>query len=160
MGEDSQKRPLEITIIAILGLIFSVINIYTRFQTISVDYEWLSPISSKGFSLLHPWFRFAIPVELILGIFGLCIGIIQIVTVFGLWTGKRYSYLFSLLIPILLLISNVSLVGLYASAPDEANLSINWSSASVAFLDNIFWAVIYWRYLGQSHVRMFLGKTK
>jgi hypothetical protein len=59
MEEDRQKRPLEVATIAILGLIFGVINIYSSFQTISVDYEWLLPISAKGFSLIHPWFRFA-----------------------------------------------------------------------------------------------------
>jgi hypothetical protein len=159
MGED-RGRPLGVTIIAILWLIFGLINIYTSFHATSVDFEWLSPMAAKGFSMLHPWFMFAIPVDLILGITTLCIGVIQVVTVFGLWTGKRYSHLFSLLAPIFLLIINVLLVGLYASAPSEVNLSISWGLISFEILANTLWIAIYWRYLGQSHVKTFLGVTK
>lgn len=155
MGEIKPKRPDGVTLIAIFWFIFGLINVYLSFQTISLDLEVLPLLSNL--SGIYSWLSFGVPAELVLATLVLCLGFIQIVTVPGLWTGKPYSYKLALIVPILLLIGNVSSVGLYASAPAELDLGFNVGSWVFPLVMSMVWVIIYWQYLGKPHVQAFLG---
>jgi hypothetical protein len=87
--------------------------------------------------IAHPWFNIRIPAELILAVFVLILGLIQLTTVPGLWIGKPYSYKPALGVPILLFIANLSSVVLYASAPAELGLVTGSSTFYVVM--SLFW---------------------
>jgi len=154
MNEVKLKRPGGITAIAILWLIGGVVNVYASFQTISQDVAVLPYLSD---SAVHPWFSFGVPAEIILGILNLFLGLLQIVTVFGLWTGRRYSYRLALVVPIILVIGNVCSIALYASAPAESGLGFNVGVSVVGLTVSIMWVAIYCRYISKPHVKAFLG---
>jgi hypothetical protein len=153
MNGTKPKRPNGLTFIAIIGLIFGLVNIYMSFQTIILDIEAFPYL--YGPLIAHPWFNTGIIVELILAVFLVILGIIQLITVPGLWTGKPYSYKLALGVPILLLISNVSSSVLYASAPAELGLDTGSSNFYVAM--SVFWIIIYFWYLREPHVKAYLG---
>ena len=87
----------------------------------------------------------------------LFLGLLQIVTVFGLWTGKRYSYRFALLIPIILIIGYVCSIALYASAPAELELLSSMGIFVSGLVMGVFWLGVYWQYIDKPHVKAFLG---
>ena len=152
------SRPTGLTIIAIFWFIFGLINVYVSFQTISLDLEVLPLLSDL--SGAYAWLSFGVPAELILAVVVLCLGLVQIVTVPGLWTGKSYSYKLALIVPIVLVIVNVSSVGLYASAPAELALDFNIGTYAIGLIMGMFWVIVYWQYLGKPHVKAFLGVTQ
>jgi ribosomal protein L40E len=156
MGE-KLPRSSGLSLIAVFWFIFGLINVYLAFQTISLDLEVLPYISDSG---VHSWFSFGVPTELVLAILVLSLGLLQIVTVPGLWTGKPYSYKLALIVPIVLVIANVSSFGLYASAPAELDLGLNVTTILFPLVMSIVWVVIYWQYLGKPHVKAFLGVTQ
>jgi len=92
MIEVKPKRPDGITVIVILWFLSGIFNVYMSFQIISTDVSYLPLLSDPT---LHSWFSFGLPAEIAINLLSLFLGLLQIVTVFGLWTGKKYSYRFS-----------------------------------------------------------------
>ena len=156
MNETEPKRRNGLTFIAVIWLISGFANIYMSFETIILDIEAFPYL--YGPLIAHPWFNTGIVVEFIIAVFLVLLGLIQLITVPGLWTGKPYSYKLSLGVPILLLIVNVSSSVLYASAPAELGLDTGSSNFYVAV--SVFWVIIYWWYLREPHVKAYLGITQ
>lgn len=157
MGEVPLKRPNGLTLIAIVWFIFGILNVYFSFQKINVDLRMWSSLSD---SVVHEWFSFWVPAQWVLAILGLCLGLLQIITVLGLWTGKPYSYKLALIVTVLLVIGPISSAGLYASAPAELDMGFNVGTFIFPVVMSIVWIVIYWRYLRRPHVKAFLGITQ
>jgi len=151
---NGKQRPTGIAIIAVLWFLSGLFNVYMSFQVISTDVSVLPYLSN---SAVDPWFSFGVPAEMILGFLSLFLGILQIVTVAGLWTGKRYSYRLALVVPLILLIGNICSLGLYASAPAELGLISGVVTSVVASVVSIVWLIIYWQYFDKPHVKIFLG---
>ena len=151
---DAGKRPVGLTLISVVWLLFGLFNIYSALQTINIDLENLPYLSGYG---VPEWFNVAIPVEMVLSITALCLGLLQVVTVFGLLKGKKYSYKLGLGIPIALPVINILFVALYLSAPVGVDLNINVGLYGGLIGGGIFWAVIYWQYLRKPHVKAYLG---
>jgi hypothetical protein len=149
-----KKRPLGITLIAIVWFLSGLVNIFLSFQTISQDVQALSYLSNSN---LHAWFSFGVPAEMLLGVVGLLLGVMQIITVLGLWAGKTYSYKLALAIPIVLIIENVSAAGLYASASAQLELGTYVSSSLMLLVWSVIWLVVYWAYFSKPYVKDFLG---
>lgn len=108
------KRPDGISIIATLWLFSGVHNSLISSMTILLNQAILT---SVGVWELEPFLEFRFNFEAILGCLNLFLGILQILTVYWLWKGKKYSYKLALVVPIILVISNFSSIALYASAP-------------------------------------------
>jgi len=153
MDETKPKRPNGLAFISVIWLLSGLANIYMSFQTIILDIEAFPYLN--GPLIAHPWFNTGIVAELILAVFLVILGLIQLITVPGLWTGKPYSYKLALGVPILLLIANVSSSVLYATAPAEVGLDTGSSNFYVAM--SVFGVIIYWWYLREPHVQAFLG---
>jgi len=147
-----RKRPTGLTIIAILWFLGGIYNLYTSSQTVISDFKALPLLSNP---LMPSWFKFGLPAELAISILVFALGLVQMFTIYGLWTGKSWSYKLALAIPILIAISWISIAGLYMSAPVQYGLGgyINWIATGAS----IFWAIIYWNYLRKPHVKEYLG---
>lgn len=146
------KRPLGLTVISILWLLGGIFNLYTSSQVIGTDLEALPFLS---FPTVPEWVRFALPIDLAIGVLSFFLGLVQLFTIYGLWTGKSWSYKLALAIPILIVFTWISAVGLYASAPAEYGLltSVEWGG----LLASVFYASVYWVYLRKRHVKEYLG---
>lgn len=149
---EARKRPTGLTIIAILWFLGGIYNLYMSSQVISDDLEVLPHLSDPW---VAEWFKFGVPAELAISLLVFALGLIQLFTIIGLWTGKSWSYKLALAIPVLAVVSWISMAALYMSAPIELEIreSINW----FAVLFSIFWMIIYWSYLRQPHVKEYLG---
>ncbi len=151
---DSGKRPVGLTVISAVWLLFGLFNIYSAVQTINIDLENLPYLSGYG---VPEWFNMAVPVELTLSVVALCVGLLQVLTIYGLLKGKKYAYKLGLGIPITLPIINTLFVVLYLSAPAGIDLNFNLSVYGGLIGGGIFWAIIYWQYLRKPHVKNFMG---
>jgi len=147
---EARKRPRGLTIIAILWFIGGIYNLYISSQTISADLEALSYLSR-----LPTWFRFGVPAELAINLLAFALGLIQMFTIYGLWTGKPWSYRLALAVPILAFVSVILEALLYLSAPIQYGLidDINWAVVG----GSIIGMGIYLSYLRQPHVKEYLG---
>lgn len=155
MGETKPKRPNGLIIIAILWILSGLANIFLSFQTITADLEVLPYI--YGPLIAHPWFNFGVTFELIVSFVIFSIGIIQFITVSGLLNRKSYSYKLSFIVIFLLFIANISLFGLYASAPAELNLEASSEASNFGAVMNGVCFLILFTYLRSPHVKTYLG---
>ena len=87
----------------------------------------------------------------------LALGLVQIVTVFGLWTGKKYSYKLALAVPVVHVVLSVCFVVLYATAPAELGLISSVGSSVFGLAVGLTFLVVIWWYLRKPHVKAFLG---
>lgn len=147
----TKKRPIGITIIAVLWFLGGILTLYTCSQEISAGIELLPYLSNLS---TPKWFNFGIPTILAVNLLAFALGLIQIFAVYGLWTGKSWSYKLALSIPVLAVVIDISLVGLYMSAPVWLGLReyIDWVSVG----SKIFWMIIYLSYFRGPHVKEYL----
>ena len=148
----TKKRPTGLTVIAIIWGLTGLYNIATSLNTIGTDLSVLPDLSNPS---LDPWFQFGVPAETALSVFLILFGLLQFVTVYGLWRGKSWSYRSALAIPILIVLINASFVVLYYSAPLSLNLRSPTLAGSVA--GGVVWVVVYWGYLRRGHVKEYLN---
>jgi len=148
---EARKRPTGLTVIAILWFLGAIYNLYMSSQTINADLEALPHLSDPW---VAEWFKFGVPAELGISLLVFALGLIQMFTIFGLWTGKSWSYRLALAIPLLAAVSWISMTGVYMSAPIELGIreSINWFPVGMSVL----WIFVYWSYLRQPHVKKYL----
>ena len=125
---------------------------YMSSQGISADLEILPVVQSDP--SIPEWFRLGVPAELGISLLSFAVGLFQLFTIYGLWTGKSWSYKLALAIPVLGAVSWILLAALYMSAPAELGLGayINW----VAVTTSIVWVGVYWWYLRRPHVKEYL----
>jgi len=146
-----RKRPVGLTVLAILWFLGGLYNLYQGSQAISLDLEVLPLLNSPN---MPEWFKFGVPAELAISLFVFVLGLLQIFATYGLWTGKPWSYKLALAVPILNAVSWLSVAVLYASAPIEFEIADPFDWVSAFF--SIFWAIIFLSYLRQSHVKEYL----
>ena len=153
-GEDGTSgRPMGLTFIAIAWFIFGLINIFGALMTINTDLEVLPYLSGYG---VHEWFAFAVPIELVLSIITLCVGLLQVVTIYGLLKGIKFAYKCGIYIPVAILVLNLLSLELYFSAPAEIGFGFNsvfWG----ALIGSGIGLVIYLQYFRKPHVKAFFG---
>jgi hypothetical protein len=145
------RRPAGITVIAVIWALGGLINIGGGLLSLSGDIEGLSLLNGSG---LDPWFNFAIPIELIISIIIMMVGLMQLIGVAGLWSGKKYAYKIALALPIMSIITNLSLAILYSSAPTA--IEYIFSNIIYGVGGAIFWLVIYFAYFNKQHVKIWL----
>ncbi|QQG48412.1 MAG: hypothetical protein HY247_06625 [archaeon] len=126
-------------------------NIYTSATTINTDLRVLPMLSG---STVDPWFQFGVPAELAISIALLIAGLLQLLTVSGLWFGRKYSYYMALILPVVILAVNLTYALLTYSAPESLGLrdSTQWSYV----VSGVFWVAIYWNYLRKPRVKAYL----
>jgi hypothetical protein len=158
MGETQYKRPRQITVVAVLWLIFGLYNLWVAFQGISADLSGWSIIS---LSSITAWFKMAIPFELGLSIALLVTSLLQLITVPLLLIGKSYSTKLALGVFMTIAILNLTTGALYASAPVE--YSSDFSSATIqAFglgIFQIIMVVYFARDLNKPEVQNFMHRN-
>jgi hypothetical protein len=150
----SHKRPDGISITAILWLFSGVHSSFISSVTIFSNQAILT---SLGVWELEPFLVFRFTFETTLGCLNLFLGVLQILTAYWLWKGRKYSYKLALIVPILLVISNFCSIALYASAPFPFGIGFTVEGAVLGAAWNLVWLSILWWYLRKPHVKAFLG---
>ena len=154
MSEEKIKRPIGVSLIAILWLISGIIHGYLAYVIIGGDLESLQYLSWPEIS---EWFVYAVPTELTLSIIVLCLAVLQILTVPGLLAGKKYSRRLALAIPVAFVIVNLAFLGLYFSAPHNITLGNSMLFPALSSNVGMFWVIVYFKYLEKPNVKTFLG---
>lgn len=126
--ESQKKRPAGLAIITVLWLLGGIFTIYVVTQAVSADLETLSMLSGSLAQILPECYKFGVEAELGINIIATAGAIVQLVTIYGLWTGKPWSYKLAPTVPILIVSSHTLSAALYLSAPPELGLQefINW----------------------------------
>jgi len=154
MSEVKQKRPDGLTAIALLWFVGALLSVLNGFLVLSQGVAAFPYLSSSG---LHEWFSFGVPIEIVLSGLVLALGLVQIVAVFGLWTGKKYSYKFALAVSVVHVVLSVCFVVLYATAPAELGLISSLGFSVLGLAVGLVFLVVIWWYLRKPHVKAFLG---
>ena len=145
------KRPLGLTLIAIFWLLAGLWNIYAGLSTISLDLEVVPYLDNPA---LDPWFQLGIPAEMAIAALAIILGAVQLIVIYGLWTGKPWSYKPALTIPILIAASWWATLALYLSAPPS--LGIFAPNDLVYATSSLLWVGVFWWYLRRRHVKDYL----
>jgi hypothetical protein len=140
-------RPVGVSIIAVIWLIGGLFNIYSGLDSLVTSAD-LSAYQYGG------WYNYGIPVLLAISVIVMIVGLLQLVGVAGLWSGKKYAYRIALLIPLLSIITNLSSIAVSLSASFDIALVV--SSGITGIGAAVFWLIIYLAYFNKQHVKIWL----
>ena len=155
-----KSRPTGLTIIAILWILFGLVNVVGGLDAASTDLNTPLP-SASTFGLNSSqiaavnWLQSGIWADSVISLLVFCVGIAQIFVVYGLWTGKPWSYRGALAVLIIVVLLWASRTALYSTAPSLLGLSV-LSSAGYT-IGSLIWLPVYLWYFRSPHVRVFLG---
>lgn len=147
----AMKRPAGVTVIAILWFFGGLINIGSGLVALNSDIAFLPSLSDYGVA----WLNVAIPIDLVISIVITMVGLIQLVAVAGLLSGKKYAYRIAFAIPILSIMTNLTYFVLYASAPYDL-VGYTFASPIFGLVVAAFWLIVYWTYFNKPHVKIWL----
>jgi len=153
MEDEKMKRPRGVTILSILWVIGGLYNLYVGGSAVIYDVSLLKQLSGAP-----KWFRFAVPVEIVLSLIAFIFGIVQMYVVYGLWTGKSWAHRPALVIPIFGVIMSVLIMIFYMTCPSELFwlLGISIPSEVGALLAYLVVTAIVLVYLNKPHVKEYL----
>ncbi len=145
-------RPSGLIIITGLWALGLAFNFSYSISTIRLGLGLLPSLADAS---VPEWFRLGVPAETTISFLIFTLALIQTVTIFGLWTGRTWSYRLALTLTILFVLTSGSSTGLYLLAPAELNLVELVDIVSV--VSAVFFVFIYWSYLRKPLVKEFLG---
>lgn len=145
------SRPTWLTAIAIFWLLGGIVNIYFGWSAASSDFNLLQYLDRPS---LDPWFRMAVPAEIALNVAAVILGLVQLITIFGLWTAKPWSYRLAFIVPVVIASISWGAVLLYLSAPAYLELN-SWVNVPSAVMNTV-WIGIFWGYLRRPRVKRYL----
>ena len=146
------KRPGLLSALLFFWTLGGLYNIGVGLNTVNTDYGTLSYLCDPS---VPQWFQFGVPAELALSFVVFLLGLGQLVSVYGIFRKKSWTYKLVLFLPILGVIVASSLAWLYASAPSSLGL---FSSQQVILAGyNIVWLILIWWYARRPNVREFLN---
>ena len=166
--EDSKRRPDSITIASLFWTLTSVITVNQSIQVLIEDLPLLPHLpelyaASSEVWLLEElttaerqWLSFALPIEVVLNISILTLGLLTLIVVFGLFTGKSWSYKPAFVIPVLTAIVFGSSIPLYASAPYALGFDREFTFSLIFTPVYLIWMVVMIFYLRKPHVRHYV----
>ncbi len=110
-------------------------------------------LNSTQLAVLN-WIQFGLPADTLLSFMTLAIGLLQIISAYGLWAGTPWSHKSAIFTVVLLPVSWIGGVALYASAPVALGLTLSPQvSGSVSSVIGL-WIVL--GYLRKPHVKQYL----
>jgi len=167
----AKRRPRGIMLIASLWTLTSIVRAYLGLQTLIVDFGLL-PYLSSLFDPSAPewsiysirereWISFGLPAETVFSLSIIALCFLAVLTAYGLFTAKRWSYRSAFIVPALATIVDVAAGALYATAPAEqgfigeiarARTSLFLSLAMV----NVIWIIVISIYLRKPDVKQYI----
>jgi hypothetical protein len=141
-----RKRPIGLTLIAAIWLFSGLATFYFGFSGIWANLDAIIILSDPtNQSYIAPWIRITLPALFSLYSLFLFLGLLQLINFLGLWAAKRFSFKLSLAIPVAILLSSVSWIGLGFFIPAS---DIGYYAFGVA---GVIWSIaqflLYWGYL-------------
>jgi hypothetical protein len=144
------KRPDGLTAMAILWMLNGISLFITSALTTQKFYSVISG------SVLGGWFQYGISLVVILNAILVLVGFLQILAAYGFWTGKRYSYRLSFVVPALTVIVAGLGVLLYSSTPSYYDFSGPFTIIVSYTVIGIFWAAVSWLYITKPRAKGYL----
>jgi hypothetical protein len=147
-------RPKGIIIISILWVLGGLYNIYTGTTNFFIDTSLMAEVSSYN-QRVQDWLSIALPIDIVIVVVFVGLGIMQIVTITGLLRGKRWSYYAGISIPVIAFTGLViqTTLGMFAPLSFEENVATVPIFLLAGSLLGLF---IYTGYLRLPHVKAWL----
>jgi len=159
MGKTQLDRPTQLKVVIVLWLILGLWNIWVAFQGINADLGNWHLLSDPS---LPEWFKMAGPAELSINSAVLGAALVQLLAVYGLFAGKRWSYKLILTVPLIIAGLNLTSSALYAFAPPEISQNLGAAIAQgLGFgILQIAVVIISWKFLNKPEAKTFLELTE
>lgn len=167
LHEDIKKRPDGITLISLFLTLTSIITVNQAIQTLiivlpSLPYlpELFAPYSEVWLEELtsaeRQWLNWALPAEAVLNISLLALGLLALIVVFGLFTGKSWSYKPAFAVPVSSAVISGLAVALYASAPYELYFEPEFTFNLIFTPVNLIWVIVLLVYLRKPNINQYV----
>jgi hypothetical protein len=147
MASEMFKQPLGLILISFPWFIVGVYNVFVGLSNASIEVQ---NIGIYGLSSLNELYQFAVVIYIALSATCLLVGLAQIVTVYGFWSRKSWSYKSGVTLPIVAtLTSGIQYLLL---------TSLGYSGVSIALpIGNLIGATIVILYLRKDNVKRWLN---
>lgn len=167
LHEDIKKRPDGITLISLFWTLTSIISVNQAIQTLiivlpSLPYlpELFAPSSEVWFEELtsaeRQWLSWALPAEAVLNISLLALGLLTLIIVYGLFTGKSWSYKSAFAVPVFSAVISGLAVALYASAPYELGFDQEFTFNLIFTPVYLIWVFVFLVYLRKPSFKRYI----
>lgn len=156
--QPKSKRPTGITVICILWFLGGFYNFFIGLIGFGDGLSVMMELSRGNYisnQATTAWASWAVPIEAALMLIVVVLGIMQFVTIYGLWNRRSWSYKYGLAIPIVAIITNWSEMFLLLTAPISLGIIANPIMPIISLISGI----IYIAYLRQAHVKEWLRVT-
>jgi len=148
------KRPTGIVVLCVLWFLGGLYNVFAGLSTLASDVDVMTSESYYYDQELQSWLSWAIPTEAIIMVIVALLGIVQFVTIYGLWNGKSWSYKLGIATPIVGMFTNWAATLLIMTLP--YGYSVDGGFNFVQSIGSVFIGIIYISYLRQAHVKKWL----
>lgn len=158
-----KKRPTGVTVIAVLWALGSIYNLARGLIGIAFDMRAMRLLSSPYMG----WFRFGLPTDIVLNFFMALAAFLSLLTVYGLSTGRSWSYYATTAFTVFISLIYIFTTVLYASAPPDVvsimastgfSVELHIATNAVLFFVSIIWAAITRVYIARSDVKQYLNR--
>lgn len=105
------KRPAGITIVCVLWVLGGLWNFFVGLNNLSADFDVMMDLRRGHYftdQAVNAWASWAIPIEAVLMLIVMVLGIMQFATIYGFWNRRNWSYKYGIAIPIVAIIINWS----------------------------------------------------
>lgn len=151
----SLKRPAGITIMSILWFIGGLYNTLVGLSILASDIDTMS-LLVQGYQFsdqaANTYVSWAIPLEALISLVVIMLGLTQFFTIYGFLRGRSWSYSLGIAIPIVAIITSWLHMFLQLSAPQSMDISVSF----LLPLASLVGAIIYITYLRRAHVKKWL----
>ena len=146
LESETAKQPLGLVLLSFPLFTVGLYNIFVGLSNASVEFQ---DIKTYGLSSLSELYQAAVIIYIIISIACLVLGLAQIITVYGFWSRKSWSYKSGVSLPIIATITSGTQYLLLSA--------LGYSGDSIALpVGNIIGAGIIFWYLRKDHVKLWL----
>jgi hypothetical protein len=157
-----KRRPSGVTIVALLWALYNITIIDQALELVILDTRF-DPSTPEYLALnasIQEWLRLGVPTHLMLNVAITILGFLAMLTAYGLFTARSWSYKPALAVPTLTTAMHGGITALYASAPTELSLTHDYSVYLTFTLINLGWAAILLLYLNRPKIKQYIKNSR
>jgi hypothetical protein len=158
----ARRRLSGVTIVALLWALYNITIIDQALQLVIVDTRF-DPSTPEYLALsasTQEWLRLGVPAHMMLNAFITILGFLAMLTAYGLFTAKAWSYIPALAVPALTTVMHGGVAALYSSAPTELSLAHDYSAYVSFTLINLGWTAILLLYLNRRPIKQYIKNSR
>ncbi len=158
----TRRRLSGVTIVALLWALYNITVIDQALRLVIVDTRF-DPSTPEYLALsatAQEWLRLGVPTHMILNTIITILGLLAMLTAYGLFTARAWSFKPALAVPALTTVMHGGVAALYSSAPAELSLAHDYSAYVSFTLINLGWTAIMLLYLNRRPIKQYIKNSR